>query len=609
MMRRNVLDRLKGVGILSLLALFFGGTILIFVGMNGLLYQAPDLEDEKAYGAAPGNRYETRKIGFRVGNRFGLQQWLAIIGAGFGCLSFGFLEAYYHAFDWWCSRQALQEPGLDYARYLNTQSRAPVLYSVHRFPLFATLRYLIIGISLAASIGYKFGVVQTQALVKDEAFSPGSSGFHASGSLPGLARLEDKPYPLHVQYSMDSINQRFHHRLDQVPNPNTNNFEEVTEYFETPPSSIILLGKIPCFSYPEKYRIGGFITQELVVVANMTEDTGVFQMRRDKGDWERLQIGNWTLGTTGVVDYRIEHATRMQIQWAPVGEWLTNSVTNISQPVHRRLAYEVRYATAEVRRMSWAPDRCGLSTSENDTVRLLSIAKEPIPFNFNTTMLPHKWIDIAMNYHERFNSGFVLQKDETKWAPKGGYQRQPSLLDGVSAFVRVIMAELHSGGCSTPSAVNKKDLVDSYSCDLPLRPQNASDASSSVELVLPPDSQSPFSAEATRIRFPSQPDSGYPHYEGLFVEATGCYRPAAIVYIMFGIVAILVAAIRIWVGPPLLTSWTGQHIYLSSTGVTPRSGIKILASGYQVAPKDIGRLRLFNHKLDETGQIYEEVQM
>merc|ERR1712000_154970 len=166
MKRPSTFARLSNLGLASLLALLAGGTTLIFVGMNRLLHKRLSMESEWDSLIL----LDTLDLdnGFRVGDNLSIQQWLAIIGAAFGCLSFGFREAYHHLFDWWCSRQALGESGLDYARYLNTQSRAPVAFGARGFVLFATLRYLVLGLTLAASIGYKFGIISVDSLSLDE---------------------------------------------------------------------------------------------------------------------------------------------------------------------------------------------------------------------------------------------------------------------------------------------------------------------------------------------------------------------------------------------------------------------------------------------------------
>ncbi|KAG9504130.1 hypothetical protein J7337_004094 [Fusarium musae] len=147
--------RLQMLGTLSLLAIVVGGSLLIFVGANALSGRK---EKEELGRARPSG--QTR---FSVGHEWSIQTWIAIVGVAFALLSYGFTEAYVHLFDTWASRQAQLSNGLDYARYLNSQSRAPVVYGFRGFPSFITLRYFLLIMSIIASVGYKFAIVSPDA--------------------------------------------------------------------------------------------------------------------------------------------------------------------------------------------------------------------------------------------------------------------------------------------------------------------------------------------------------------------------------------------------------------------------------------------------------------
>ncbi|KAJ3528265.1 hypothetical protein NM208_g10280 [Fusarium decemcellulare] len=158
--RRRLLQRLQRVGLLSLLALLVGGLVLILVGINAFI----DLRKDGQLGyTPPGN-----KLPFRHGSNWSIQTWIAVIGAAFGLLSFGFSETYIHVFDSWSSRQSKQASGLDYGRYLNTQPRAPVSYGIRGFPYFATLRYFLIAMGIFASIAYKFVIVKPDVFIRPQ---------------------------------------------------------------------------------------------------------------------------------------------------------------------------------------------------------------------------------------------------------------------------------------------------------------------------------------------------------------------------------------------------------------------------------------------------------
>lgn len=168
--------RLLKLGSLSLLTLIAGGLILILSALNALL--VPKL---KGSGFVDWNAVATKSVQaelrqtqanrFYIGEAWSIQAWLAIVGTGFGLVSHGFHEADVHLFDWWCSRQARHRRGLNYARYRNTQPRAPVSYGIRGFPLFASLRYLVLITTVAVSIGYKFGITET-AVVWHETLDP-----------------------------------------------------------------------------------------------------------------------------------------------------------------------------------------------------------------------------------------------------------------------------------------------------------------------------------------------------------------------------------------------------------------------------------------------------
>ncbi|KAK4129801.1 hypothetical protein N657DRAFT_677369 [Parathielavia appendiculata] len=86
--------------------------------------------------------------GFRFGSQLSVQSWLAILGATFGLLSHGLATTYTHVFDAWSTWRATrcdEDPGFDYASYLNTQPQAPV-----------------VALGISTSVGYKFAVVEVR---------------------------------------------------------------------------------------------------------------------------------------------------------------------------------------------------------------------------------------------------------------------------------------------------------------------------------------------------------------------------------------------------------------------------------------------------------------
>jgi hypothetical protein len=332
----------------------------------------------------------------------------------------------------------------------------------------------------------------------------------------------------------------------------------------------------------------------------MTEEEDSFVMTSDKGDWERIKVDNWIANASNIVDYRVRNPTQMQIQWAPLGEWYTNLELDMSQKVLSRVTYEVRYATAEVRRYFGQGNTCGMIL-DNHAIQILSLAGEPMSFGFNTTSLPHRWIDLGMSYCKRYI------QEETGWGsqPKenheGGYTRLPALLDGVSAFVRIVMAKLPPAGCAVTTKYGEDPLLQLH-CDffesyerIPVTFRDMGDG----QQRLPSQAQSPFGTNAERVALPRRYLSEYPYFDGLVSDGAGCILLAAIMYMFIGCLAIVVGIVRIWMGPPMLTSWVGQHVYLAGMGVVPISAAEDLATGYKAASQNAGTLRLKDYTVEE----------
>ncbi|WAO84703.1 Hypothetical protein NCS54_00192600 [Fusarium falciforme] len=127
------LARLQRLGLLSLAALSLGGVVLILLSLNAI-------------------------ANFRIGSGLSVQTWVALLGICFGAISYGTGDAYTHFFDWWCSRQATAQQGLDYARYLNSQPRAPTNIGFRGLPRLVFGRYVVALLTVITSIGYKFGI-------------------------------------------------------------------------------------------------------------------------------------------------------------------------------------------------------------------------------------------------------------------------------------------------------------------------------------------------------------------------------------------------------------------------------------------------------------------
>jgi hypothetical protein len=116
------------------------------------------------------------------------------------------------------------------------------------------------------------------------------------------------------------------------------------------------------------------------------------------------------------------------------------------------------------------------------------------------------------------------------------------------------------------------------------------------ELYFVEDKDLPFGPEDVRWSMRNRAFAflSYPFYAGdSDTGATGCYFVAAVCYILAGALGIILAVVRVWFGPPELTSWAAQLAYLALAGaVTLNESLDMLATGYEVAPRGLGTLPL-----------------
>ncbi|KAH7144295.1 hypothetical protein B0J13DRAFT_635326 [Dactylonectria estremocensis] len=536
--------RLWRIGRLSLSALFFGGVLLFLAGLNRLI--GPD----SMQGKSPSwNQVHL----FSYGSRLSVQSWLAIIGVGFGLLSYGFHETYVHLFDWWCSSRAQSDGGLDHGLYLNSQLQAPVLYGRRGFTGFITLRYLLALASIAASIGYKFGIIETK--LKYVGQVPYESNVNITrpsferSSEDGNPWLMDKP-----DYSL-GVNRAFYHEAGEAWGP---------------PSSTIMAGTMRCFvgGLPA-LGIGTVYSREYVIVANMTEhsveDEGIdveSGLYVTDDDWVRTYTldvsssGGWFNSTeireNAVVEFRYDRLDQIHVRWAKYV--LSNYYIDKGKwPVVRHVEYKLHHAVAEVRRRI-----------ENGTCSILEPYDTPIQILSVDDMSPEpSFFPVNENFDEWIWARSML----TTW---GGNPR-----DGVSGILQV--------GMTLFTSWMEKLSVESNS----FYPFG--------ELV--PLGAYAYGAEPTPHRL-SGPQ-GKLRYPFLSVEgwtATGIMVAAAYAFVVIGCLSISVAIFRVYVGPPVLTSWMGQHIFLAQSG-TVSMPQQDLASGYKSAQTGLGRLRLRKERM------------
>lgn len=585
--------RLLHLGPLSLLALIVGGLLLILTALDVLL--GPNLKDFEssvvwASEFVEGRHEQIRGVHpFHVGQFWSVQTWLAIVGVSFGLLSHGLHEANVHLFDWWCSRQA-RSTGLDYARYLNTQPRAPVSYGLRGFPVLASLRYLMLVVSIAASIGYKFGIMET-TIVWRETLDP---------STPYML-LENQTVPYYLEDQMFHKNSMMAHWFGTDLRAFTYEYQTVgNDSYNTnltaldlqgdsdpddlkAPQKIILVGQLKTSMYyliNTRDALGDVTARQVVAVANMAEDEGNFTMSRDKGNWHRVEtLGDrWSghIRQRVVVDYRILKPGKVQIQWAPLGSWLTDeSSAEQTQQVTQRWTYSMNYATAEVHRKF--TDDSGIGHFPPMTMHSGAKILRDGPALPSTNQTEERFLETRWT-----------------WIDAQVSAKYTRMSQGVMAIVRPIMYEWAMMDAYHATHVENSTFGSPFKTGWHLETDFGPVENEFIRLL--PNSEFPFGDEdhSETARSTKHPELEYPYFAGnRFNGITGCYPAAARAFLAAGIVALLIAILRVWIGPAELTSWTGQHVYLSQAGMLlEQKNSDVLASGYHVAPRQLGRLHL-----------------
>lgn len=507
--------RLRRLGLLSISALLVGGAILIFVGCNGAT------GPKRHYDRTP--IFNDSQRPFRYGYTLDIPAWLAIIGVAFGLISHGFNEAYVHMFDSWCSRQAKGTSGLDYARYLNSQPRAPLVYGIRGFPGWSTIKYLLTALTIAASVGYKFGIVEV-GVERMSSLKPGEFSLNA----PEFKAAHRGIFSPWMTDSPDYLGELFEH--DGVRG-------------QGPPETIFMTSLATC---PELFGEGmnGIIwSREITMVASREDELNSRPSTQNVSDWMQTETTNLEWFEDGssvpaIVDYRIVDPGKVEIQWTKGDE-----DQDEDEPPERHLMYTMRFAVAEVQREMKNGECPGLIAK----VDILSTDDEPL----DTTGGGESWL-----HHT------------THWVDAMLRDNGTNVERGVSMIVRSVMM--------------------GWATDHP-------------RLGRVPNGEEPFGPETPtasylwdRKRTGGQVE--YPYfwmYRRVGSGVTGCYYVAAYVFLAVGCIALVTAAIRIWIGPPTLTSWTAQHVYLVSTGaITMDNKLDTLATGYTAATQELGRVRL-----------------
>ncbi|KAI8685222.1 hypothetical protein NCS57_00190900 [Fusarium keratoplasticum] len=509
------LAKLQRLGLLSLAALSLGGVVLVLFSLNTIINFGGHQRDFAS---------DPWQANFRIGSALSVQTWVALLGICFGAISYGTGEAYTHFFDWWCSRQATAQQGLDYARYLNSQLRAPTNIGFRGFPRLVFGRYAVALLTVITSIGYKFGVSEVSistlmALVPEDIVLrlPPVDGFQNGTLSPGSA---------------------FHHMI-------LGNQTAI-------PKGIFMVGWPDCGDTLGTGDEGELVTKEIIMTGawrpNKPEDR-FYMSTTENRNWTRIKATNkeWLPSTTNdsaqaTIEYRLLRNGMMEIQWADLATSEARSEGEVL--VEQRSMWELNYLVVEVQRRVSSPG-CGfLNDTGTGGVTVLKWDETPVSAEVVFDSMPEfqYWVNAMLS-----SSGTTPQQ-------------------GVSAFVRGAMAAWASQAGDTDLLAHLKW------------------------------SARPFGQEerigTVRIDELDRDNLEYPFFVGSR-RGTGLYKVAAIVFLVIGIAAVATCGIRIWVGAPKVTSWMGQHFYLSQAGIIQAGQeVEKLATGYEVAPDNVGSLHV-----------------
>ncbi|KAF7557977.1 hypothetical protein G7Z17_g261 [Cylindrodendrum hubeiense] len=297
-----------------------------------------------------------------------------------------------------------------------------------------------------------------------------------------------------------------------------------------PPSQAVMVGTLDCQAISESLSLdlGVLSSREIVMVANLTNDEGPFEMTRDHDGWMRARTSNryWFAEDDGqyraVVDYRIVQPGNVQIQWARDGSWLSDDDksegASKSAPVVRRVTYNISYAVAMVAREVNYIDH-GDCASAFDA-EILSVDSNPLTTDSKHGSLPHiwTWVDTMMGLEES------------------------DVNDGVTFLLQAVMA-----GWASPVLDDARGL----------------------KIGLIKEDTKPFGPEkaASWEGLPKLGREGHPFYSGLRSAVyRGCNLDAACIFLVFGSLAIIIGLVRIRCGPCDVTGEPDQGGYVAVDG-------------------------------------------
>ncbi|KAK3330039.1 hypothetical protein B0H66DRAFT_611269 [Apodospora peruviana] len=469
-----------------------------------------------------------------------------------------------------CSYRSTRSPGLNYARYLNSQPNAPVLIGFRGFKFWVVCRHVVTALGITASITYKFAVVKLSAEALQH-LDESSIRLHIP---PVKAVLEDgTASPWLSDGPSLGTSHAFLHQKDSLLEQN--------EILPQPPARIVMVGWADCNDTFNFLDSGILYTREIVIVAHKSEDNtaGETTMTLDQADWLRVEDSNsrWLNTSSGVVvDYRVSKPGSVEIRWAERGDWLHDS--SQQQKVARKLTYDMHFAVTVVRRFVSNGGCSRLSDRDGGLLAARFVVNSRIPVHTGNDRDPlvrnHNWIN-----------AFIVDN--------------PSIagpISSVSGLIRNVMAgwgtQLWEQNASLRLGHVPKDPL---SWQFSGEDNNAS-AFYNASSFLWDGPQFPTSDYHGLDLFAMENKVllEYPVFSGIRATTqTGSYLKAAFVFLLLGLFAFVIVVVRVLLGPAELTSWTGQHVCIALSGKLPKDGAEHMASGFRAACRsELGLLRI-----------------
>ncbi|KAK6537442.1 hypothetical protein TWF694_011628 [Orbilia ellipsospora] len=502
-MADSIFDKLKKLGILSLLSYIIGSTILGLVSINCIL--GPTLPSQIQTQTTPLTSYIHLR-GFKENFGLSLQSWLVIVSIGISSSLYGHAIAWTHYFNSSCSRAVTKSTkGLDYGRYLNSLSDAPVLIGWHGFRGMLLAKYILMASGVALTVGYKFAL-QTVPATTTEAIDI-SNIILAVPPFDGIANNTATPLLL------DSVTGRQNRAFVFV-----NGSSKLTG-----PEQIIMASVADCNDQFKADDEGVLSTKEIVMVANRYIPAGPFYMNTSRtGQRERTSSSNWDRDSSSIVEFDSSGPGKVWMQWTPFfGGWdcSFNCTDRRYHLVTEKILYNLTYAVAVVNRKV-SLGGCTYLLDTTDVVSIRYLRSADIEFEGETLPLYRNWVDAAVM------SGWGQNIPNLTNIPTVGH------LNGD------IEAALGEGA-------------------IDLFPDDSNIGYGSIK-----EGTYPADAHDNIRRYYATPVG-----EGLFVgtrggASVGCYFEATVVFIILAVLNLIILMIRIISGPPALTSWAGQHVYL-----------------------------------------------